>query len=367
MSSTENQTSGKTGQRGFREVMGLPKVDNIRPNPNISLYFTGLLLMAYYENEDKTEKRVEVGVHNNAPDHSFKIYVKKISRTAVPHEENLLELEFDHARPWYNEIYFEVKDQAKPNRSPEDRVKCYQNDPFDRDSFSGYFGEDDYGALSIDDPRDFRWLIDFENRELHGEGVTVLHPESLSPRIYVKDGVFHTARRTRRTFDRVHRASQERKYYGALAHVVGANVHLEREQEGVLTIGAEDEMRLTFPYDPYTSYKIGFVNGPEPPAPPHRDFSHYYKVLETEDGKTYDLCAYGDKLCMGLQEDTGPEYGRSISMTTGGNGATKSDGGTGTGDTGTGGSQSTVTYGGSDIVPCAPGFLGQKNGLPPIE
>src|SRR5215216_5237608 len=176
----DNQTAEGANQD---KPYDLPRTSEIPPNPKISLYFTGLMLMTY--NGGDEYKRVEVGVHNRAANHTLKIHVKKISSTADP----LLELQFDHSRPWNNEIYFQV--EGKPEEGggqARERVEFYQNDPFDRDSLSQEFGQDDFGELSIDDLRDFRWMVDFENRELHGKPVKIMNPASLYPRIYIKDG-----------------------------------------------------------------------------------------------------------------------------------------------------------------------------------
>lgn len=320
----------------------LPLIDKIAPNPDITIYFTGLMLMAY-----NSRGWVEVGVHSTAVNHSFKIYVKRISHTVTP----LLQTVFDQSMPWASEVTIGVDDATG------ERIHFYQRDPFDRDNFSNLLGTDSYGALSIDDPNDFRWIIDFENRELHNKNMLV-DAERLFPRLRINDGLFYTAKRTRTTFNRIDESVFNSKtYFGAVAHVIAANIYLPDCKSATLKIG--DQINIPFRKTPGVTYKIAFVNDPEEEEPEHNDFKEYYSVIQEENStRQYDLRPYDEEILVSpLPSIENPPEGNGIRQGKQYSGQEK---------TKTRGAIPPLPppRGGSDKVPCASSFLGRTDGLP---
>lgn len=307
----------------------LPSTSALKPDPQVTLYFSGLILMAY-RNQDKIN-RMEAGVHSTAPDHQFKIIVEKITRTGI----SIFETGFDPTSSGAGTIEFNLfNDQGGP-ANPS--VNFYQNNPFDRDRFSKFFGNDDFGPVSIDDLRDFRWVIDFESHHLHNRPLNVDHT-ALTPRIHINNGTFYTARRTSTTFNRIRVENGDPKIcnFGGVAHVIGVNVHYDATQYARLKIS--DEIILTLRYEAGTHYKVAFINDPtDQDDPDHNDFKEYYSVIDVDEAEQFNLCPFGDE-----PEDC---LERNKSQTTQNK-------------------RPDPPSGGTDRVPCSATFLGHKNGLP---
>jgi len=273
-----------------------------------------------------------------APFHEFRIFVEEISRdTGIVSRKTFSNLK-------HHKFSLEIFRDGSP---VEMDVTKFLTHPFDADSlereaFQEYI---DSSIAGSDDPRDYRWAIDF-NCDNFYSGKTGLFPEGcFSARVYLHRGQFYTAARSSQSYDRVtiRRAVKssappiamygggqydpsaqagDRKTIGRVARVIGANIKVCDDEKAFLTTrGCPPDNGQTAPcMDPpgdqqvlvnfdtrNYSYKVALVNlhpvGTEP-APTASDFLEYGNALKlppgSEEVDVYDLeptsRSYSDKV-----------------------------------------------------------------------
>jgi len=114
---------------------------------------------------------------------------------------------------------------------------------------------------SNNDPRDWRWVLDFEQAPFYPGGIK-LKPETVNPVISINHGLFYTLHKTTSTFDLLP-GSGAPIPIGNVAQYIGANIFLEHDGEVRLTV------RHSFPHPPTgrtlewksgTRYQIDITN-----------------------------------------------------------------------------------------------------------
>src|SRR5262249_6485337 len=130
-------------------------------------------------------------------------------------------------------------------------------DPFDGDNLEREaFGElSDGSVVGSDDPRDYRWVVDFESPDFYGQKIA-FDEKSIAYRVQIPRGQFYTASRTTQCYERVtvQRRGRPfplsqgaglpeggyasgRQYIGRIARVIGANIQLDDDETPVLRVG----------------------------------------------------------------------------------------------------------------------------------
>src|SRR5262245_8066757 len=127
-------------------------------SPDITLVFSGLFLIAF----EKEKRFCQFGVIQ-AERHCLKIDIKKRASSLLDAPELSCKIPNEN-------IHFEVTRRASG-------VDTYEPGEFQRNSRH--------------DRRDFRWVLDFEGRELHNRQLTV-RPGTLRRSVFVYNGLLYT-------------------------------------------------------------------------------------------------------------------------------------------------------------------------------
>jgi hypothetical protein len=144
--------------------------------------------------------------------------------------------------------------------------------------------------FGLENPNDFRWLIDLGGRDFHDCTVAIDGPGT-EPNILINDGLFYTAVRTAETF-RVLRTGGGKPgvEIEPVAAVIGVNVDLKDDNKLKVSWtddGHERELILPVPDAPpgVKDYEIRINNDPAYVDPKsdlseHDELKEYYQVVE---------------------------------------------------------------------------------------
>lgn len=116
---------------------------------------------------------------------------------------------------------------------------------------------DQFGRRPADDPRDWRWVIDFEE-EMYPGGVKGRIPDSLLPGVTIDNGLFHTHKKTAAQFDLVPENGSAIIPMNSVAEEAAANIYLGEGGFVQLTGGPVGDLRLD--YAPNRTYEVYILN-----------------------------------------------------------------------------------------------------------
>lgn len=228
----------------------------INPNAAATFIFAGLALSHYNNHSDKWEVlfvRDDENLHNLRI--IFDYQTSREKQIAVGFGET---------------ISVEV---TKPKSS------CGKYEP-------GEFNRD----LNTDDPQDFRWILDFSSKELHG------HPVRVTKRkrdnfFSTPNAVFYNYMMSNKHYDL--QKQQDGSNVGnpvslaAIGDYTGASIECEKEGTVSITIEGDGKSKT---YEVTPQSKVFFnnicdeINNPKCDS----DFSHYYDVI-SDHGETFEL------------------------------------------------------------------------------
>jgi hypothetical protein len=234
--------------------------------PDITLVFRGLFLIAF----EKEKRYCQFGVIQ-AERHCLKIAIKT-SGSSLPDAP-----EFSCKIPGEN-IHFEVTSRASG-------VDTYEPGPFQRNRRH--------------DRRDFRWLLDFEGRELHNRQLPV-KGGSLKRSVFVYNGLFYT-RDTEEVIIRrpSHHATGTADVEGLLPQThsalicksIGCDIYLTGQEEFLFKYGPEANYSIRLKKEQGISYEISVTNlcpgDVEHEPPDGSDFALYYDTLDVPENEQF--------------------------------------------------------------------------------
>jgi len=122
-----------------------------------------------------------------------------------------------------------------------------------------FFHKDDFQRkIGIDDPRDFGWVLDFEDSLLHPGGVTFI--KNFSPVLKMSQGTFYTHQLTNSTFNLVEvvQGNPVHETIYQVPRLVGAATDIPAGKRAVLKL--DGKIAAELPYVPNVSYEIQFMN-----------------------------------------------------------------------------------------------------------
>ena len=207
-------------------------------SPDITLVFSGLFLFAFEEENNHCQLAVV-----QAERHCLKINIKTLS-DSLP-----VAPELSFKVPDGN-ISFKVTGRANG-------VNTYEPGPFERN-----FRQDS---------RDFRWLLDFEGRELHHRRLQ-LRADALKRSVFVHNGLFYTHSSQDVIIMRPPPTSHlaagtiESAIYvpqspnALIARSIGCDIYLEGREELQLGYGPRAGYSITLRKEPKISYEISVTN-----------------------------------------------------------------------------------------------------------
>jgi hypothetical protein len=260
-------------------------------SPDITLVFNGLFLFAF----DEEKGFCQLGIME-AEKHCLKIRIN-IHAASLPDSPELLFEVPD------GDIFFEVSRSARG-------VDTYEPGTFDRDA--------------AHDRRDFRWVLDFEGRELHNRQLR-LKAGALQRSIFINNGLFYTHDTQEVIIKRPSSASpQAAGMVGSenflpltnsrlIAASVGCDVYLGDREELLFRYGPSADYSISLKKDRGISYEIlveNLCSQEENPVPPgSSDFTFYYKVLDVPENERFKV------LPLGTADDINPCNSARLSIT----------------------------------------------------
>jgi hypothetical protein len=237
-------------------------------SPDITLVFSGLFLIAF----EKDKRFCQLSVIQ-AERHCLKINIK----TQAASLPDAPELSFNAPN---ENIHFEVTRRANG-------VDTYEPGPFER--------------TPLHDGRDFRWVLDFEGRELHNEQLSV-RDGAIKRSVFVYNGLFYTRdteeviikrpiHHAARTVDSVSLIPQSQP--GLICKSIGCDIYLSGQEEFLFKYGPDANYSMRLKKEPCLSYEISVSNlcpeGVEQVPPGSSDFALYYDVLEVSKDEQFKI------------------------------------------------------------------------------
>ena len=120
-----------------------------------------------------------------------------------------------------------------------------------------FFHKDDFERKPTDDPRDFGWVLDFEDSLLYPGGVTLI--KKFSPILKLSQGILYTHQLTKSKFDLVEvPRNTVHETINQVSRLVASAIDIPAGKEAILKLDGETAAQL--PYIPSVRYEIQFMN-----------------------------------------------------------------------------------------------------------
>lgn len=251
-------------------------------SPDITLVFRGLFLIAF----EKEKRFCQFGVIQ-ADRHCLKIDIKTRASSLLDTPE------FSCKIP-DRDIHFEVTRRASG-------VDTYEPGPFQRNRRH--------------DRRDFRWILDFEGRELHNQQLPV-RGGVLKRSVFVYNGLFYT-RDTREVIIRrpSHHATGTaggesllpQTQSSLICKSVGCDIYLTDQEEFLFKYGPDANYSMRLKKEHGISYEISVTNrcseDVEQARSDRSDFALYYDVLDVPENEQFRVLS---SPAPGVKDDSNP-------------------------------------------------------------
>src|SRR6185436_9567992 len=120
-----------------------------------------------------------------------------------------------------------------------------------------FFHKNDFERKPTDDPRDFGWVLDFEDSLLYPDGVTIT--TRFSPVLKLNQGTLYTHQLTNSKFNLIYVPQNTLKYVlNYVPRMIGAAIDIPSGKEVILKLDGKSAVQL--PYIPGVRYEIQFMN-----------------------------------------------------------------------------------------------------------
>lgn len=259
---------------------------NLDPNPDVRIFFSGLLMLKPSENDS-----CEVFVHSSAPRHYLTIEVRR--RQAGRPDEVMMR----HVGP----LSF-IQTDPNPAEAPVHGMvirKVSETQPGGVKSFAPPEPQPE-GA-----PDRLSLAIDLASAQFHNVNPGTarfldVDPLGARPSILLTDGTLYTAAKTRPELTITLKDTNGRdvRVLEPFASLIGADISLD--DESIVTVSWTQQGKpetLNLVKKPGTSYEIYIINDPlfendsipTPDNPKHDEFKEYYKVLQVPSNQQYRL------------------------------------------------------------------------------
>jgi len=158
-----------------------------------------------------------------------------------------------------------------------------------------FFHKNDFERKPTDDPRDFGWVLDFEDSLLYPDGVTIT--TRFSPVLKLNQGTLYTHQLTNSKFNLIYVPQNTLKYVlNYVPRMIGAAIDIPSGKEVILKLDGKSAVQL--PYIPGVRYEIQFMNDcydssgdhckwPKPKDPNEKirnDFYLHYNMFKPKNG-----------------------------------------------------------------------------------
>lgn len=249
--------------------MPFTPIEDLPGDPAVRIFFSGLMILK----PDAEGKSCEVFVHRSAPAHHLTIELRR-KREGYPDEimmRHVGPLAFGeplpgspHGRPLHGFFIHKVTEGDKGVR----RYNPAKPPP------AGM-------------PESLSLAVDLEGAQFHNGSIGAVDELGGRPSIFMDDGTFYTAAKTRPELEiTLKKSGEPDRPLAPFASLIGANIYLDDESTAVLRFrhqGRFETLELTNPA-PDISYELYIVNDPlyendAEDEPKHDEFREYYKIL----------------------------------------------------------------------------------------
>lgn len=130
-------------------------------------------------------------------------------------------------------------------------VYVYQQDPFTK-------------IAPPSDPRDFRFVPDFEGDDFYGPTLTpqqstlAKNPQVMAPRVYIHNGLFYTWRNTKTIFEATPDNGAPNNFLGQMADIVAVNIYLNAG--GTAQLFRDGNPVLPSPINSNSHFQVDILN-----------------------------------------------------------------------------------------------------------
>jgi hypothetical protein len=254
----------------FNTTQVLPPDPPDGPGPDVQIFLHGLLMLS--PNQNSTE--CEVGVHRLTVQHKLSVEVRVKGEN--PPDPPLLRLAG-------------TLDSAGLTIGIE---------PGSR-GVSKFVADGELNRAATDNNMDFRWALDLQTLD-PDQPKMLLQESGISPKIRIKDGIFHSARLTNPATVDVKLKNQGTGVptpLGRVARIIGANIYLQQGENVVLRwFGDGKRQELVIPKKKAAD-RPALIYIDNSPAlmpsgkPDHSEFVEYFKVITnaTDTSKQFDV------------------------------------------------------------------------------
>ena len=262
-------------------------------SPDITLVFRGLFLIAF----EKEKRYCQFGVIQ-AERHCLKIDIKTRASSLRDAPELSCKIPAEN-------IYFEVTRRASG-------VDTYEPGLFERNRRH--------------DRRDFRWVLDFEGRELHNHQLPV-RAGTLKRSVFVYNGLFYTRDTEEVIISRPsHHAAGAadvesilpQTQSGLICKSVGCDIYLTEQEEFLFKYGPDANYSISLKKEDGLSYEISVTNlcnedVEQQAQQESSDFALYYEVLNVPENEQFRV--FSSPSSPGFRDDSNPCDPSRISIT----------------------------------------------------
>jgi hypothetical protein len=238
--------------------MPLTPTDTLPPNPDVRIFFSGLMII----DADNAGETCEVFVNRAALNHHFSVVVreKRIDRPDVVLMRLPCEFSFLPDLTGNQTVGLEIL--ANPHKG----LAMYT------------------GAPQPDGSETFRLAIDLESTMFHGKSIEV--DEGGRPSILLNSGIFYAAERTMPQMVINLKRGGSVQQLGSFANLIGANISLgDKETLTIRWLDVGVVRALQLKRKEGSTYEIYINNDPlfvDPEAgEAHDEFKEYYKILDS--------------------------------------------------------------------------------------
>lgn len=243
--------------------------------PTITFLFDGLFFLCF----DEEAKECQIGVLTTAPGHRLSITVTK--RTGDEETAYTTALNSAVAR-LAGHISLDIEGAAAPGVT---RYGYGDGTPITREDRDAH-------------PENFKWVIDFENSEMHGKELPKVEG-ILSPVLHMGVGEFYTAKVSEHKQIRT-RGNAAHKTFGYVAELIGSRITLDRPGRAILKAG---ETTWVLPIETGSTYVVHLkylrpehaehrhegITTESPRLSTHSDLHFYYHALDVPATERFDF------------------------------------------------------------------------------
>jgi hypothetical protein len=248
--------------------------DDLPDNPDVRIFFSGLMLIRPRPNSETCE----VFVHRSAPDHQLTIEVRQKQQPGKP---DLIMMRHVGPLPYALSTLPPPTPPTPAGPLIHGMIIQVETAPKGVQAYNGNTESTEGAAL------DDNTVVNFQSDRFHDGHVAGVDQLGGRPSILLNDGVFYTADKTIGDIEltRVGDPPGTSTHLSQIASLIGANIYLDDGDSVLVRFQAQGLLeQVNLNKQSGISYEIYIINDPlfesdSPNVPAHDEFKEYYKIL----------------------------------------------------------------------------------------